>query len=154
MSIHIRFGSPAERIALEELQRRASLVWEATRADLLAHPEAIQLPRIQLEERRVRVAEVAGDPVGFSVVLPQTTELWELDGLFVEPTRWSTGIGRALMIDAIDLAQRQGARVIEVTANPHAEGFYVKLGFTHSGPAQTQFGPGLRMRYVVAAGSR
>ena len=152
ISIHIRFGLSTERAALEELQRRASLVWEETRADLLAHPEVIQLPRVQLEEGRVRVAELARAPVGFSVLLPQTAGVWELDGLFVEPAHWGAGIGRALMVDAVDLARHQDARVIEVTANPRAEGFYAKLGFARVGHVQTQFGPGTRMRLVVAVG--
>jgi GNAT superfamily N-acetyltransferase len=133
--MQIRFGNPTEQAALVELQRRASLVWGETRADLLAHPEVIELPRIQLVERRVRVAEIARRAVGFSVTLPQTAGLWEVDGLFVEPAYWGKGIGRALVIDALDLARRQGARVIEVTAHPRAKGFYEKVGFIGFGHA-------------------
>jgi GNAT superfamily N-acetyltransferase len=143
--VHIRYGHVSERSALEELQRRASLVYEGTRADLLAHPDAIELPDVQLEDQRVRVAEITSQPVGFSVTLPQTPGAWELDGLFVEPSQWGKGIGRALVIDAMDLARHDGVRVIEVTANPRAEGFYKKLGFSETGRVQTRFGPGIRM---------
>lgn len=144
--LNMRFGRAAERTALEELQRRASLVWEDYRADLLAHPEAIELPVAQLEERRVRVAEKNGEPVGFSVVLPEAAGISELDGLFVEPPHWHTGIGSRLISDAVDLARIQGARAIEVTANPRAQGFYAKCGFVFLGSVQTQFGPAMRMR--------
>jgi GNAT superfamily N-acetyltransferase len=146
--VHIRFGHVAERLALEELQRRASLIWEETRADLLTYPDAIVLPQVQLEEHRVRVAEIAGVPVGFSAMLPHAGGLWEVDGLFVEPALWGKGVGRALMADAIERASLEGARKIEVTANPRAEGFYKKMGFAAVGPVATRFGPGLRMRYV------
>jgi GNAT superfamily N-acetyltransferase len=148
--VHIRYGNISERSALEELQRRASLVYEETRADLLAHPDAIELPDVQLEDRRVRVAEIASQPVGFSVTLPQTQGAWELDGLFVEPSQWGKGIGRALVIDAMDLARHASVRTIEVTANPRAEGFYKKLGFTQTGRVQTRFGPGIRMRLEIS----
>ena len=97
----------------------------------------------------MRVAEIAGDVVGFSALLPQSAGVWEVDGLFVEPQHWGVGIGRALMIDALDLARRDDVRVLEVTANPNAEGFYSKLGFVGTGTVQTQFGSGIRMRCPV-----
>ena len=148
MSVNIRFGVPEERTDLEELQRRASLIWEEYRADLLAHPDAIQLPLSQLRENRVRVAELGSRRVGFSVVIPKSPGVSELDGLFVEPEHWGAGIGRALIADAIRLARDQGAGAIEVIANPRAEGFYEKLGFCPIGLAQTQFGPARQMRHI------
>jgi GNAT superfamily N-acetyltransferase len=147
--VHIRYGHVSERSALVELQRRASLVYEETRADLLAHPDAIELPDVQLEDRRVRVAEIASQPVGFSVTLPQTPGAWELDGLFVEPLHWGKGIGRALVLDAMELARHGGVNAIDVIANPRAEDFYKKVGFTGSDHVPTRFGPGIRMRLVV-----
>jgi GNAT superfamily N-acetyltransferase len=149
MSVSIRFGLPKERADLEELQRRASLRWEDYRADLLANPDAIQLPLSQLQGSRVRVAELGSHRVGFSVVIPKSAGVSELDGLFVEPEHWGAGIGRALLIDAARLAQDQGARLIEVIASPRAEGFYEKFGFIRLGYAQTQFGPARQMRCLI-----
>lgn len=148
MTLNIRFGVPEERTDLEELQRRASLIWEEYRADLLAHPDAIQLPLSQLQENRVRVAEMNSRRLGFSVVIPKSANVSELDGLFVEPDHWRAGIGRALIADAVHLARGQGAKAIDVIANPRAEGFYEKLGFRPTGFAQTQFGPAKQMRHV------
>jgi GNAT superfamily N-acetyltransferase len=146
--MNIRFGVPEERAELEELQRSASLIWEEYRADLLAHPDAIQLPLSQLQENRVRVAERASRRAGFSVVIPKSAGVSELDGLFVEPEYWGAGVGRALITDAVRLARDQGAGAIEVTANPRAEGFYEKLGFRRIGFAKTRFGPAKQMRHV------
>jgi GNAT superfamily N-acetyltransferase len=149
MSITIRYGLPRERAELEDLQRRASLKWEDYRADLLANPDAIQLPLSQLQENQVRVAERGGHSVGFSVVIPKSAKVCDLDGLFVEPEHWGAGIGRALIADAVRLARDQGASVLEVIANPRAEGFYEKCGFIRSGRAQTQFGPARQMRHFI-----
>ncbi|MGC1379662.1 MAG: GNAT family N-acetyltransferase [Candidatus Baltobacteraceae bacterium] len=150
LSLDIRFGSPDERAALEDLQRQASLVWPDYRDALLTHPDAIHLPPAQLDERRVRVAESDLEVVGFSVVLLPVARIAEVDGLFVKPSCWGRGIGRALMVDAMAIARAEGALALEVTANPRAEGFYTKCGFIRTGSASTRFGPALRMRCTVA----
>ena len=145
MNIRLRFGLPHERGPLEELQRRASLMWEEYRPYLLASPEAIELPLAQLTQRQVRVAEWAGRVAGFSAMLPRDGYC-ELDGLFVEPALWNRGVGRALIADALAGVRAQGGVTLETVANPRAEGFYRRLGFVVSGQAQTQFGPANRMR--------
>ena len=145
---HIRFGRPEERGALEELQRRASLMWEGYRPYLLANPDVIELPLAQLREGLVRVAELGGRIAGFAALLPKDG-FCELDSLFVEPALWGHGIGRALMADALTIAGAGGTAAIEVLANPYAEGFYRRIGFTVSGQAQTQFGPANRMKLPV-----
>lgn len=146
MDLRFRHARVDERRALEALQLRASLVWEEYRASLLAHPDAIELPDDQLRDGRVRVAERDGRVVGFSVVLPTAPGIVELDGLFVEPDAMRGGVGRALVEDA--LAQLPDARVMQVVANPRAEEFYVRVGFTRIGEAPTRFGPALRMQRI------
>ena len=140
----IRFGRPDERGPLEELQRRASLMWDEYRPYLLANPDVIELPLAQLQENRVRVVQVQGRLAGFSAVLPRDG-FHELDGLFVEPALWGRGLGRALIADALALVRADGAQALETVANPRAEGFYDKVGFRIIGRAQTQFGPANRM---------
>lgn len=140
-----RFADTAERQALEDLQRRAALAYDIYRPALLANPGVIDLPLSQLEDQRVRVAEEAGTARGFSVVLPRD-DLCDLDGLFVEPDSWKRGIGRALMEDAFALGRAGGAWMMEVTANPQAEGFYARLGFARTGLVTTAFGIASKMR--------
>lgn len=147
--LFFRFGRPEERQALEDLQRRASLIYEEDRPHLLANPEAIHLPLSQLVERFVRVAEREGQMLGFSVVLCRTAEICDLDGLFVEPDQWKHGIGRALIADAVSCAMTDGAQVMEVRANPRALGFYQKSGFICFGTEQMQFGLAHLMRYEI-----
>src|SRR5437899_9788027 len=125
----IRDARPEERDALEALQWRASLVWEQDRQALLAHPDAIELPLPMIIEGRVRVAVGEEAILGFSVVLPIHDGMCELDGLFVEPDAMRHGVGRALVIDVVARARRDGATHIEVIANPRAEEFYTRVGF-------------------------
>lgn len=142
----LRDAAPGERAALEALQRRSSGIWGQYRAQLAAHPDAIELPQHFIDSGWVRVAVGADEvPVGFSVVIPGDRGAHELDGLFVEPEQMRHGIGRLLVQDACQRARVGGAERLEVTAGP-AEGFYVKLGFRVVGAAETRFGPAVRMR--------
>lgn len=134
---------------LEALQRRSSDVWEQYRRQLAADPEAIELPPSFIGRSWVRVAVADDDSaIGFSVVIPSDSGIYELDGLFVEPDRMHSGVGRALVEDAVARASATGAACLEVTAGP-AQGFYRRVGFVVIGDAQTRFGPAVRMRYEL-----
>jgi N-acetylglutamate synthase-like GNAT family acetyltransferase len=145
----IRPARGAERDALEALQYRSSVDQPMYRAQLEAHPEVIELPMEQIEAGLVRVAEQDGVVVGFSALLERRGDACELDGLFVEPGRMRTGIGRRLLEDAQRTARERGATRIEVVANPQAVAFYEAVGFIRSGEAQTRFGPAPRMSLTV-----
>lgn len=145
----IRNATVAEAAGLEALQRRSSDVWEEYREQLATHSDAIELPQTFIDNGWVRVA--AGDddvPLGFSVVIPTDDAVHELDGLFVEPDRLRSGIGRALVEDAVARASALGCRCLEVTAGP-AQGFYERTGFRVISEAQTRFGPAVRMRREI-----
>lgn len=134
---------------LEALQRRSSDVWEQYRRQLAAHPEAIELSPSFIDNNRVRVAIADDDaPIGFSVVIPSESGAFELDGLFVEPDRMRSGVGRALVEDAVARASATGGACLQVTAGP-AKGFYERVGFAVIGDARTRFGPAVRMRYEL-----
>jgi GNAT superfamily N-acetyltransferase len=147
--VRVRDARAEERQALEALQWRASLRNAGDRAALLAHPDAIELPQWQIDDGLVRVVERAGAVAGFSVLLPPICAACVLDGLFVEPDAMRTGLGRVLVEDAARIARVRGAASIEVIANPHAGGFYERLGFSGVESVPTRFGPGERMRLDV-----
>jgi N-acetylglutamate synthase-like GNAT family acetyltransferase len=145
----IRPARVSERDALEGLQRRSSMHQPMYRAQLAAHPDAIELPVAQLVAGLVRVAEQDGVVVGFAVLLEPSGDACELDGLFVEPGRMHGGVGRRLVEDATRIARRRGATRIDVVANPQAVAFYEAVGFRPAGEAQTRFGPAPRMSLPV-----
>jgi len=143
--IAIRFALPVERTALEELQRRSSMHEPMYRAQLAAHPDAIEVPADLIRAGSVRVAEQDGAIVGFAALLDPHGGACELDGLFVEPDRMRSGVGRKLIDDAMRIARKHGATRIDVVANPQAVAFYARVGFKASGQAETRFGMAPRM---------
>ena len=147
--VSIRDARAAEQRSLTELQRRASLYWDAYREQLVAHPDLIELPLDQIEDGLVRVAELDGEVVGFAVLFRSVHGACELDGLFVEPGRMGAGVGRELVEDAMRIARERGATRIEVVANPEAVKFYERVGFTGAAEVPTRFGPARRMHLTV-----
>jgi len=145
-NLEIRPALVNEAAILEALQWRASLENDGDRESLLAHPDAIVLPIEQIELGQVFVAEQNGSIAGFAVAIPRADGQFELDGLFVEPSIWKSGVGRALVKRCADYALNQGATALHVVGNPHAKGFYVACDFEPIGFEKTQFGKGILMR--------
>lgn len=149
--VAVRDAHRVERELLEDLQRRASMHSSTYRDQLLAHPDAIELPVARIDEGLVRVADHSGVPVGFHVLLRIVDGAYELDGLFVEPELWRSGIGRLLIRDAVAIARRQHATFVDVTANSEAIAFYRRVGFNEGNRTATRFGPARRMHMPVVS---
>ena len=147
--IIVRPAVAAEQKQLEALQWRASLNNPGDHDVLLAHPDAIELPLEQIRKGGVFVAEVAAATMGFAAILPREDGDFELDALFVEPSAWRQGIGRALVEHCAAAARNAGAESLHVVGNPHAEGFYSSCGFTSLGTKQVRFGVGLLMKKTL-----
>ncbi|NVD38798.1 GNAT family N-acetyltransferase [Ensifer sp. HO-A22] len=147
-----RPARPDERLALIELQRRASLTHEAYRALLLHNPDAIDLPIEHIAQGGTLVATIDAVPAGFAVVITHADGTVELDGLFVEP-RWARmGIGRRLVREACCKARQWGAATLIVVASPETQGFYAGCGFVVIGKAKTRFGKAVTMHRHIADG--
>ncbi len=139
----IRPARASERFVLQELQRRSSLVHTDTRAALLADPGLIDLPAWHIAH--TLVAERAGVPLGFAVVLPRTDGAAELDGLFVDAGRWREGVGAALIAAAVEAAQDMGAATLHVIANLNALAFYRASGFIDGATIDMRLSEALEM---------
>jgi ribosomal protein S18 acetylase RimI-like enzyme len=140
----IRLGTPADLAAAAGVYRRASLSNTGDRDNLLAHPECLILGPEGLAEGRTHVAEEDGSVVGFAT-WAETAGTIELEDLFVDPGYMRRGIASALVSCIAELLRTRGAQSLEVTANPHALGFYRAVGFIECGTAETDFGAAPRM---------
>lgn len=146
----IRPAQPADRPALVALMRRASLLWDDTRAVLLANLAIIDVPPEQIEAGQVFLAEnAAGDLLGFAVLLPRPDGDAELDGMFTDPAFMRAGTGSALLAHAAARARASGATHLHVTANENARAFYTRNGFVQTGTTQTQFAEAPLMRLTL-----
>ena len=87
------------------------------------------------------VADLDGDVAGFLQLsyLPHLTYTgrWraQIEGVRVEPSRRSQGVGRALIEEAISRARARDCHLVQLTTDrrrPDALRFYTKLGFDAS----------------------
>jgi GNAT superfamily N-acetyltransferase len=144
----IRLGTPADLPAAAGVYRRASLSNAGDRDNLLAHPEYLILGPDGLTEGRTYVADEDGTVVGFATWARDRDAL-ELEDLFVDPVWRRRGIATALVSRIVDVLRERGVPSLEVTANPHAEGFYRAAGFIDCGVTQTAFGTAPRKRLTI-----
>lgn len=111
---------------------------------LLAHPDALELPDVGMTDGRTCAAVATdGSVVGCITVVPGDGSALELEDLFVDPSWMRQGVARALMAEVMATAKHAGSAYIEVTANPHADGFYRSIGFEPVHECETPFGPAL-----------
>jgi ribosomal protein S18 acetylase RimI-like enzyme len=145
--LSVRDGQPADVPTLKALHRRASWSNEGDRDLLRAHPEFLDWSDAPLLEGRTRVAVAGGRIVGF-VSITVGPEGPELEDLFVEPDSMRKGIGRALILDA-EASLAPDWDSLEVDANPHALGFYMRVGFVEIGLKDLEHGQAIRMRKTI-----
>lgn len=151
----VRGAVAADEPALARIFRDASLANAGDRDALLAHPEALNLSTDLVARGRTRVATVSdGTVVGFATTQPTDPGVLELVDLFVDPSAMRTGVARRLLFHIATEAARDGVARIDVTANPHALGFYGAVGFVAGDRVETEFGAGDRMHLDVAGSAR
>jgi GNAT superfamily N-acetyltransferase len=148
-SFSIRRGEIGDLAEITAVFRAASLSNAGDREHLLAHPEVLVFPDASLRAGFTTVATEAGRIVGFATAVPEGG-VWELEDLFVEPSRMRHGVGTALMREMLSRIRAEGGDRIDVTANPHADAFYRHMGFVDAGSAVTDFGTAPRMTLRVS----
>ncbi len=149
-AVDIRLAVADDLPALRRIFRQASLSNDEDRDVLLAHPEALELRDDAVTDGRSRAAVTGdGSVVGFITVLPGKGSVLQLEDLFVDPDWMRQGVARSLLADVVATARRDGCACIEVTANPHADGFYRSVGFEPMHECETPFGSALRMQLAI-----
>jgi diamine N-acetyltransferase len=133
----LREAAPGEALLIADLQERASVA-------ALAHvfpPELYSYPRQAIAERwsaaledaqtRIVIAELEADPVGVAGV-----RLEWLDGLYVVPDRWGTGVADLLHDRALELLRELGSsrcHLWVLEENARARRFYERRGWRENG---------------------
>ena len=89
---------------------------------------------------RVFVAKPEGcAPVGVASVAPLAEPgVYDLVHLFVEPATMLKGVGRSLFEAAANKAKAEHAHRLVIQSDPHAVGFYRRLGAIDAGEAPSE----------------
>ena len=131
----VRDAHPDEARALSQLALRSKAHWGYDAAFLAACEPALTLTAEQIAggDAVVRVAEdEQGTRLGLCSLL-LTTDPVELDLLYVDPRAIGSGVGRALLDDALAQAAARGIVELRIEADPNAEPFYRSRGAVRIG---------------------
>lgn len=139
----VRPARSEEASALGALAFRAKAHWGYDATFMEACRAALSVPPTLLERETALVAEVrSGGLLGFGTLVALDGTSGEIDHLFVEPATLGRGVGRALLAALLAAARARGFRRIEVLSDPHARGFYERVGFRFVGMAPSDVIPG------------
>jgi predicted GNAT family N-acyltransferase len=84
--------------------------------------------------RAVGAGRLVVEPAGFAAADPELGEVAHLGRLAVRPETRGTALGVALVAEIERRAADRGLRVVALSAQTHALGFYVRLGYVAHGP--------------------
>ncbi len=123
----IRRAKSEEAALLTQIAHAAKRHWgypeewiQRWRDDLTITPEFIAA-------NEVFVAEIDGEIAGCCALIVNGS-LAEIEHMWIKPEQMRRGVGRALFTHAKSQAEDQSARLIELSADPHAEDFYARMG--------------------------
>ncbi len=80
--------------------------------------------------------------VGFYSLESVSPDIFELEALFVEPSRIGSGVGRSLIQHAVRRLSKCGARRLIIQGDPNATDFYIAAGARQVGIRESDSIPG------------
>ena len=144
MQVTLRVATGDDADALTDLAHRAKAHWGYSASWMREWDAQLTILPGYIDMHDVWVAERDGAIVGMCA-LEDRGARWMLEHVWVDPPLHGRGIGRALVLRALQTAREHHARVVELLADPYATGFYEKLGARHAGDVAAPM-PGARDR--------
>jgi GNAT superfamily N-acetyltransferase len=126
----IRPPRPDEGERLREIATAAKAHWGYPLEQVRSWAARGDFSEAGLGAKELFVAEKDGRAVAFASLIGRGA-VCVLDDLWVEPEAMGEGIGSELFRAAADRARELGARTLEWEAEPHAVGFYERMGGRH-----------------------
>jgi len=127
VTIEIRRARPDEGPRLKEIAIAAKSHWGYDAESVARWADDGDFSPGGLAKLDAFVAESGGRAVGWSSLI-RKTDGWWLEDLWVEPARMGKDVGSRLFRHAAAHARSRGAELLQWEAEPHAVGFYERMG--------------------------
>ncbi|WP_328367218.1 GNAT family N-acetyltransferase [Micromonospora zamorensis] len=166
MTVTLRPATGDDLMAVGALHQRSRVATYSSflPAEALADPTPEAMGRYWVERwqwerdtHRMFVAERAGTLAGFSYLGPDDEDdpaTGLLNAIHLDPDEQGRGVGRALMMDALDAMRARGwqrAVLWVLRDNAHARAFYQRGGWTPTGAEREEqigLAPTLQLRFA------
>jgi len=146
VQVTLRKGTGEDADALTDLAHRAKAHWGYPASWMREWDAQLTIIPGYIDLHDVWIAERAGVIVGMCA-LEDRGARWMLEHVWVEPALHRRGIGRDLVMRALQTARERHAHVVELLADPYATGFYDRLGARLTGYVHAPM-PGARDRVL------
>ncbi len=127
LSVAIRPARPEDAALLTALAHAAKRHWGYPERWIQAWKEDLTLTPAFIRDNAVFAAFERGQMAG-CYALGLDGRRCSLEHFWVRPEAMGRGVGRALFEHALAQAAALGADHLEIEADPHAEGFYLRMG--------------------------
>jgi len=127
MPLKFEKALPEESEFLTELAHRSKRHWGYNEEWIELWRTGLTFTTIFIASHHVIIAKQDGNPAGVYALVPKDGGE-EMEHFWVLPEYMMQGIGRAMIEHAKASARSRGIRRIYIVSDPHAEGFYVKMG--------------------------
>lgn len=135
MHLQIRRAAPDEAGTLTALAHAAKRHWNYPQAWIERWKTDLTITPDFIANHEVYVATIDGAIAGCCALVVGDS-LAELEHMWIDPQQMGNGVGRALFEYTKQRAQKLGLAELELSADPHAEGFYERMGAKRIGEVQ------------------
>jgi ribosomal protein S18 acetylase RimI-like enzyme len=125
-------AAPQDGERLSQIAQAAKRYWGYPERWLALWQAELTLSAEYIGEHHVYKAIAEDATIGFYSLTIREQEA-DIDHLWIDPDFIGQGIGRRLWEHAAALAERLEALRLVVLSDPHAEGFYLRMGMTRAG---------------------
>ena len=119
---------------LTQIAHASKAHWGYPDSQIASWREELTLTPEFIASNLVHVATYGEEPAGTYALVGEGRQL-DLEHFWIDPRWIGKGLGRALFEHATYEASALGAKTLEILSDPHAEGFYLKLGCRRAGEA-------------------
>ena len=125
--VEIRRARGEDAGLLTDIAHAAKRHWGYPESWICAWAVALTVTNDYIDAHPTFVAVANADIVGFCALILEPDGA-QLDHLWVLPKAMGGGVGRALFVQAETAARAAGATYLRIVGDPHAEGFYQRMG--------------------------
>ena len=125
--MRIREASPQEAPTLTQIAHEAKRHWGYPEHWIQHWQADLTISSDFIGNNEVYVAEREGEILGFYALVVRYDKA-ELEHMWVAPGHLGTGVGKELFVHAMQKAAGENVSVVEISADPNAEGFYERMG--------------------------
>ena len=125
--ITIQKVNPDDAARLSRIAYAAKAHWGYPAAWMEEWRDAFTFTREYFETNESWAAELDDKPVAFCTLLDKDGIAW-VENLWVLPEHMGLGIGRRLLLHAVEAARERGFNKLQLESDPNAAGFYARLG--------------------------